>query len=100
MRCFEGRVYDMQRDAWRACERCSGSGRWWFTSTPSQSAVHGSAASNPHQAGVPIAGLRFLRVAGWGWVAEIGCCIAGFAHPVEKSELIYSSISILGKYTV
>jgi hypothetical protein len=27
MRCLEGRDYDMQRDAWVACERCSGSGR-------------------------------------------------------------------------
>jgi DNA-directed RNA polymerase subunit RPC12/RpoP len=27
MRCLEGRVYDMQRGAWVACERCSGSGR-------------------------------------------------------------------------
>jgi DNA-directed RNA polymerase subunit RPC12/RpoP len=27
MRCFEGRVYDMQRGAWVACERCSGSAR-------------------------------------------------------------------------
>jgi hypothetical protein len=26
-RCFEGRVYDMQRGAWVACERCSGPGR-------------------------------------------------------------------------
>jgi hypothetical protein len=26
MRCFEGRVYDVQRGAWVACERCSGSG--------------------------------------------------------------------------
>jgi hypothetical protein len=26
-RCFEGRVYDMQRGAWVARERCSGSGR-------------------------------------------------------------------------
>jgi hypothetical protein len=25
-RCFEGRVYDMQRGAWVACERCSGTG--------------------------------------------------------------------------
>src|SRR5215208_2190715 len=25
-RCFEGRVYDMERGAWVACERCSGSG--------------------------------------------------------------------------
>ena len=27
MRCFEGRVYDIERGAWVACERCSGSGR-------------------------------------------------------------------------
>ena len=27
MRCFEGRVYDMERGEWVACERCSGSGR-------------------------------------------------------------------------
>jgi DNA-directed RNA polymerase subunit RPC12/RpoP len=27
LRCFEGRVYDMQRDAWVACERCSGTAR-------------------------------------------------------------------------
>jgi hypothetical protein len=26
MRCFEGRVYDVERGAWVACERCSGSG--------------------------------------------------------------------------
>ena len=27
MPCFERRVYDNQRGAWMACERCSGSGR-------------------------------------------------------------------------
>jgi hypothetical protein len=27
MRCLEGRVYDVERGAWVACERCSGSGR-------------------------------------------------------------------------
>jgi hypothetical protein len=27
MRCFAGRVYDMQRGLWVACERCSGTGR-------------------------------------------------------------------------
>jgi hypothetical protein len=27
LRCFEGRVYDIQRDAWVGCQRCSGSGR-------------------------------------------------------------------------
>jgi len=26
-RCFEGRVYDEQRGAWVACERCSGTAR-------------------------------------------------------------------------
>jgi hypothetical protein len=27
LRCFEGRVYDVQRDAWATCERCSGTAR-------------------------------------------------------------------------
>jgi hypothetical protein len=27
LRCFEGRVYDMERGAWVLCERCSGTGR-------------------------------------------------------------------------
>jgi hypothetical protein len=27
LRCFEGRIFDIQRGAWVACERCSGSGR-------------------------------------------------------------------------
>jgi hypothetical protein len=27
MRCFEGRVLDIERGAWVACERCSGAGR-------------------------------------------------------------------------
>jgi hypothetical protein len=27
LRCFEGRVYNNQRGAWVACDRCSGSGR-------------------------------------------------------------------------
>jgi len=27
MRCLEGRVYDMERGAWVACERCSGTAR-------------------------------------------------------------------------
>ena len=27
LRCFEGRVYDMERGAWVACERCSGTAR-------------------------------------------------------------------------
>jgi hypothetical protein len=26
-RCFEGRVYDIERGTWVACERCLGSGR-------------------------------------------------------------------------
>jgi hypothetical protein len=30
-------------------------------------------------------GLRFFRVGGWGWVTELGGCIAGCAHPFEKS---------------
>jgi hypothetical protein len=27
LRCFEGRVYDVQRGAWVACKRCSGTAR-------------------------------------------------------------------------
>jgi hypothetical protein len=27
IRCFEGHVYDIQRGAWVACERCSGTAR-------------------------------------------------------------------------
>jgi hypothetical protein len=27
LRCFAGRVYDVARGAWVACERCSGTGR-------------------------------------------------------------------------
>jgi hypothetical protein len=27
MRCFEGRVYAMERGAWVTCERCSGTER-------------------------------------------------------------------------
>ena len=27
VRCFAGRVFDMERGTWVACERCSGSGR-------------------------------------------------------------------------
>jgi hypothetical protein len=27
MRCFKGRVYDIERGGWVACERCSGTAR-------------------------------------------------------------------------
>jgi hypothetical protein len=27
MRCFEGHVYNIQRDVWVTCERCSGTSR-------------------------------------------------------------------------
>src|SRR5215213_11334992 len=85
------------RDALRdACSTCSmergwlvsgalAVGGWWFTSTLSPSAVHGRVASHPLRAGVPLAGLQFFRVAGWGWVAEMSGCIAGSARPIEKS---------------
>jgi hypothetical protein len=58
-------------------------GEWWFTSTPSQSAVHGSATRDPLRAGVLARRLRFFRVT--GWVTDIGGCIAGRAHPSEKN---------------
>jgi hypothetical protein len=39
-------------------------------------------------------GLRFYWVAGWGWVAGMGGCIAGFAHPLEKSATSFKNTSI------
>jgi hypothetical protein len=39
-------------------------------------------------------GLRFSCVAGWGWVAEIGACIAGCVHPLEKSAADFVDTSI------
>jgi hypothetical protein len=39
-------------------------------------------------------GLRFFCIAGWGWVAEIGGCIAGWAHPREKSGSDFVDASI------
>ena len=47
--------------------------------------VHASAAGDPLRVGVLLPRLRSFRVAGWGWVAEIGGCIAGRAHAFEKS---------------
>ena len=38
--------------------------------------------------------LRFSCVAGWGWVAGMGGCIAERAHPLEKSATISRSASI------
>jgi hypothetical protein len=35
-------------------------------------------------------GLRFICDGGWGWVAEIGGCIASCAHPLEKSALRFT----------
>ena len=35
-----------------------------------------------------------LCVTGWGWVAENGGCIAGRAHPREKSAPGFKNISI------
>jgi hypothetical protein len=66
---------------------------WWFTSTPSQSAIHGSAASDPLRAGVPLAGLRSL-CCGVGWVVEISGRVSECAHPFEKSATGFKNISI------
>jgi hypothetical protein len=54
----------------------------------------GRAASDPLRAGVLAMGLRFFRVAGWGWVAEMGGRVAGCAHPLEKPALGFSDTSI------
>ena len=39
-------------------------------------------------------GLRFFRVTGWGWVAEIGCCLAGCADHLAKSATNFRNASI------
>jgi hypothetical protein len=43
MRCFEGRVYDIERGAWVACERCSGSGRVMVYLYPNTTVVNSKA---------------------------------------------------------
>jgi hypothetical protein len=96
MRCFEGRMFDMQRGAWVACQRCSGSGRVVVYLYLSQSAVHGSPARDPLRAGVLLPGLRFFRVAGWGWVVENRDRVAECAHPFEKSTPGFKDASIHG----
>jgi hypothetical protein len=39
-------------------------------------------------------GLRFFCVTGWGWVAGMGGCIAGCAHPLKKSAAEFRGTSI------
>jgi hypothetical protein len=39
-------------------------------------------------------GLRFSCVAGWGWVAGMGGCIAECAHHLEKSAPDFRNASI------
>ena len=96
MRCFEGRMFDMQRGAWVACQRCSGSGRVVVYLYLSQSAAYGSPARDPLRAGVLLPGLRFFRVAGWGWVVENRDRVAECAHPFEKSTPGFKDASIHG----
>jgi hypothetical protein len=50
----------------------------------SESAVHVNAERDPLWAGALAMGFRFSRVAGWGWVAESGGCVARCARPLEK----------------
>ena len=64
----------------------------WLTSTPSRSAVHGSAAGDLLRAGAPVIGLRFFCAA--GWVAEIRGRLARCAHPLEKSAPGFEGTSI------
>jgi hypothetical protein len=66
LRCFEGRVYEEQRDASVACERCSEPRGWWFTSTLGQSSIHTSVGCDPLWSGVPSPGLRRFCAPGWG----------------------------------
>ena len=96
MRCFEGRVYDMERGAWVACERCSGTARVVVYLYPKMKGAHGSLGRDLLRAGVLLPGLRFFRVAGWGWVVENRDRVAECAHPFEKSTPGFKDASIHG----
>ena len=90
MHCIEERMYDIQRGAWVACERCSGGLRLPQSRVPStvaQRVIH----FGPEP---PLAGLRFSRVAGWGWVVEHCGRVAGWTHPTEKSAASLMNTSI------
>jgi hypothetical protein len=69
LRRFEGRVYDMQRGAWVACQRCSGSGRVVVYLYPKLGRRPRSAARNRRRTGVLVMGLWsfVLRGRGGSW---------------------------------
>jgi hypothetical protein len=87
-RCFEGRLYDLERGAWVACERCSGTGR-----------VEGSGLRLPLGKALLTVERRVthfmpeFHCQGSGlcvaeWVLGMSSCIIGCAHPSEKSAAI------------
>jgi hypothetical protein len=60
-------------------------GGWWFTSTLSQSAVHGTAACDPLlRSGALAMGLRFLCVGGWGGSQEWAFALLGARTPSKN----------------
>jgi len=59
MRCFAGRLYDIERGGWVACERCSGSRRVVVYLYPKLKPVQGRAASDRLRAGALPMGFRF-----------------------------------------
>jgi hypothetical protein len=83
-RCFEGRVYDMQRGAWEVCERCSGSGRVVVYLYLKLSAAHSSAGRDPLPAGVLIEGVPVscVEVGGRSW--KFAVALLG-AHTTSKN---------------
>jgi hypothetical protein len=81
----------MERGAWVACERCSGTGRVVVYLYPSQSTVHVSAAIDPLRAGAPSPGLRFSCVAWWGGSQEWAVALLG-AHTPSKDPPPFSEM--------
>jgi hypothetical protein len=84
MRCFEGRVYDIERGAWVACERCSGTGRVVVYLYPKLKAVHGSATHDPLRAGVSLPGRRFSCDARGGGSQEWEVALLGVHTPSKN----------------
>jgi hypothetical protein len=92
MRCFEGRVYDVQCGAWVACERCLGSGRVVVYVYPKLKHPHGNAASTSLRAGALLPGPRLLVLRGGGGSRKLVIASLGVhtssknPHPVSRTQ--------------
>ena len=64
MRCFAGRVFDIERGAWVSCERCSGTGR--VVAYPTSAKSPSTVAGVIHSGRSPIARAPVLSCCGVG----------------------------------